>query len=83
MLPHPLNILKYKNITKMNRDLMGFIQGIIDQNKQCGVNIINLDEYKSVGTHWIVLYVTGDNVGASNNTTYFDSSGIGHIPKEI
>ena len=28
---------------------------------------INLDECKSIGTHWIVSYVDGDNV------TYFDS----------
>ena len=31
---------------------------------------MNLDEYKSIGTHWIVLYVDGDNV------TYFDSFGV-------
>ena len=28
---------------------------------------INLDEYKSIETHWIALYVNG------NNVTYFDS----------
>ena len=27
--------------------------------------------------HWIALYVNGDNV------TYFDSSGVEHIAKEI
>ena len=27
-----------------------------------GVYEINLDEYKSIGTHWIGLYVNGDNV---------------------
>ena len=41
-----------------------------------GAYIINLDEYKSIGTHWIALYVTGDNV------TYFDSFGVEHIPKK-
>ena len=30
----------------------------------------NLDEYESIGTHWIVLYVSG------NNLTYFASFGI-------
>ena len=39
--------------------------------------IINLDEYKSIGTHWIVLYVN------DNNVTYCDSFGVKHIPKEI
>ena len=40
-------------------------------------HIINLDEYKSIGTHWIVLYVN------DNNVTYFDSFGVKHIRKEI
>ena len=35
-----------------------------------GPYVINLDEYESVGTHWIVLYVNGDNV------TYFDNFGF-------
>ena len=30
--------------------------------------IINLDEYKSIGTRCVALYLNGDNV------TYFDSS---------
>ena len=27
-----------------------------------GANIINLDEYKSIRTHWITLYVNAENV---------------------
>ena len=42
-----------------------------------GANKINLDEYESIGTYWIALYV---NV---KNAIYFDSFGIQHIPKEI
>ena len=42
-----------------------------------GAYVINLDDYKSIGTHQIALYVSGDNV------TYFDSFGVAHIPKEI
>ena len=38
--------------------------------------VINLDKYKSIGTHWIALCVNGDNV------IYFDSF-VEHIPKEI
>ena len=32
---------------------------------------------ESLGTHWIALYVNG------NNMTYFDSFWVEHIPKEI
>ena len=39
--------------------------------------IINIDEYKSIGTYWITLYVNAENV------TRFDSFGAEHIPKEI
>ena len=40
-------------------------------------NVINLDEFKSTGTHWIALHVN------DNYVTYFDSFGVEHIPKEI
>ena len=42
-----------------------------------GAQVVNLVEYKSIGTHWIALFVNGDNV------IYFDSFGVEHIPKEI
>ena len=42
-----------------------------------GAFIINLDEYESIGTHWIALYVNAKNV------THFDSFGVEHIPKEL
>ena len=38
--------------------------------------MINLNDYKSIGTHWIALYVNAKTV------TYFDSFGVEHIPKE-
>ena len=48
-----------------------------------GIYVINLDEYKSIGTHWIALNVNGDNQGSSNDATYFDNFEFKHIPKEI
>ena len=42
-----------------------------------GAYVINLDEYSYVGTHWIVLYVS------NNEIIYFDSFGVEHVPKEI
>ena len=38
-----------------------------------GAYTINLDEYKSIGTNWIVLHVN------DNNATYFDSFGVEHV----
>ena len=38
---------------------------------------MNLDEYSDIGTHWVALYVS------NNNVTYFDSFRVEHISKEI
>ena len=40
-----------------------------------GAYVINLDEYPNTGTHWVNLYAS------NNDATYFDSSGVEHIPK--
>ena len=74
---HPLTnfkIQKYdKNEPKFN--------GVYSRNNlskiKDGEYIINLDEYESIGTNWIALYVNAKNV------TYFDSFGVEHILKEI
>ena len=39
-----------------------------------GKYVVTLDDYESVGTHWIALYINGDYV------TYFDSFGVENIP---
>ena len=39
--------------------------------------VINPDDYRSIGTHWIALYVDNDNV------TYFDSFEFEYISKEM
>ena len=39
--------------------------------------MINLEEYESIGTHWIALYVN------DNNVPYFDGFGVENILKEI
>ena len=77
MLPHPLTNFEiqkyYQNKPKFN--------GVYSTNNLAkikdGAYEINLDEYRSIGTHWIALYVN------DNNVTYFDSFGVEHIPKEI
>ena len=39
--------------------------------------VINLDEYRDIGTHWVALYVNNKTV------TYFDIFEVEHIPKEV
>ena len=46
-------------------------------NLKKGAYVINLDHLKSTGTHWVVIFVTEDEV------IYFDSFGVEYIPKEI
>ena len=61
----------------MNPGLMEFILEIIFLNKiKDGAYVINLDEYTDIGTHWIALYTS------NNNVTYFDIFGVEQIPKE-
>ena len=77
MPPHPLTNFKmqkhYQNEPKFN--------GVYSRNNltkiKDGAYVINLDEYESIGTLWIALYVNAENV------TYFDSFGVEHIPKDI
>ena len=48
-----------------------------NNNIKNGAYVINLDEYRDIGTHWVALYL--------NNKTiiYFDSFGVEHVAKEI
>ena len=77
MPPHPLTNFEikkyYQNEPKFN--------GVYSRNNLSKIKdwayIINLDDYKSIETHWIALYVNTENV------KYFDSFGVEYIPKEI
>ena len=42
-----------------------------------GSYVINLDEYQSIGTHYIASFVNGENV------TFCNSFGVRHILEEI
>ena len=77
MLPNPLTSFE---IQKYYQDEPKF-NGVYSRNNLSKMKdeayITNLDEYESIETHWIALYVNAKNV------TYFDSFGVEHIPKEI
>ena len=65
MPPRPLKNLEmktyYQNESKIN--------GVYSRNNLAkikdGKYVINLDEYKLIGTHWIALYVNGNKRKAS------------------
>ena len=73
MPPHPLKNFEiqkyYQNQSKFNG---GYSRTNLPKIKD-GQYVINLDQYKSIGT----LYVNAKNV------TYFDSFGVEYIQKEI
>ena len=68
----------YQNEPKFN--------GIYSRNTlskiMVGAFVINVDEYKSIRMHWIVLYVNGDNESASYDALQFGSFEVEHIPKK-
>ena len=52
--------------------------GVYSRNKQkVVVNVVNLDEHKSIKIHWIVWDMNG------NNVMYFDNFRDKRIQKEI
>ena len=46
-----------------------------------GAYVINLDVYKSIGIHWIALYVNGNYRRASCAAINIDSFGVEHLPE--
>ena len=77
MPPHNLTNFEirryYENGPKFN--------GVYSRNNlpkiKDGAYVINLDEFRSIGNHWIALYVN------ANSIIYFDSFGVEYILKEL
>ena len=67
MPPHPLTDFEIQKHYQTSRKF----NGVYSRNNLPKMNdrayVINLDEYKSIGTHRIALYVN------DNNVKYFDS----------
>ena len=78
ILPQSLTNVEIQKYYQNQPDFKGvYSQNSLLKNMKDRLYVINLDEYKSIGTHWIVLYVHG------NSVTYFNVFGAKHTPKEI
>ena len=78
LLPfHPLTNIEiseyYKNEPRFN-DV--YSRNYLPNKIKKGAYVINLDEYKNTGTHWVSLFVK------ANKVIYFDSFGIEYNPEE-
>ena len=64
-----------------------FSRGNLPNTIKNGAYVINLDEYRDIGTHWVALYVNMAEPSSkernNKSVTYFDSFGVEHISKEI
>ena len=76
----PLYLVINFSIQKQYQNEPNF-NGVYSRNNLANIKdrtfVINLDEFKSMRTHWIALYMNG------NNMIHFDSFEVEHIPKEI
>ena len=77
MLPHTFANLEVETFYQNEPNFNGVIPRNNLRKIKDGTYVRNLDEYESVETLWIVLYVT------NNNVTYFERSGVEHILKEL
>ena len=77
MPPHPLTNFEIQTYYQNEPRFTGVYSRDNLTRIKDGAYVINLDEYSYIGTHWIALYVS------NNNVTYFDGFGVEHIPKEI
>ena len=77
MSPHPLTNFEIQNDYQNEPNF----NGVYSRNNLPKIKdrtyVINLDDHKWIGSHWITFYVN------DNNVTYFDSFGVEHIPIEI
>ena len=77
-VPHPLTNFEiqayYQNEPRFNGV---FSRDNLPNPIKNGAYVINLDEYRDIGTHWVALYVNNKTV------TYFDSFEVEHIPRQI
>ena len=77
MSPHPLTNFEIQKYYQKEPKFNGIYSKNNLPKMKDGTYLIIVDEFKSIGTHWISLYVNPENVKC------FDNLGVEHIPKEI
>ena len=78
MPPHPLTNFEIQKYYENEPRFIGvFSRDCMPKKIKDGEYVINLDEYKDVGTHWIALFCNRSEI------VYFDSFGVEHVPEEI
>ena len=83
LLPHPLTNFQIQNYYRNEPKFNGaYSRNNLPKTKDRAF-VINFDEFKSIRTHWIALYVNSNNRRASYNLTGFNTFGVEYIPKEI
>ena len=76
--PHPLTNFEIQGYYQHEPRFNGvFSRDNLSNTRKSGAYVINFDEYRDIGTHWVALYVN------NKTATYFDFFGVEHIPKEI
>ena len=76
--PHPLTKFEIQEYYQNGPRFNGvFSRDNLPNTIKNGAYVINLDEYRDIGTHWVALCVNNQTIIS------FDSFGVEHIPKEI
>ena len=69
--------MKYKYYQNEPRFNGVFSRNNFPKKIKDGAYVINLDGYEDVGTHWIALFCTRDEI------VYFNIFDVEHVPEEI
>ena len=76
--PHPLTNFEIEKYYKDEPRFNGvFSRNNLPKKIKDRTYVINLDEYADVGTPWIALFCS------RNEIVYFDNFGVEHVPEEI
>ena len=75
MLPHPLTNSEIQKYHQNETKFIDVYSRINLSKIKDGTYIVNLDEYESIGTHWIALYVNIESVA------HFHNFRVENIPK--